>query len=109
MNRKKIIEKIIDNYEILSNENLIPEELPSYLAEELSRIEKIANSQINFLRKEQKLKDKYEEDKKSLRAELVKLQEGCPHYDTSYHPDPSGNNDSDYECNICGKWSSRPL
>jgi uncharacterized UBP type Zn finger protein len=28
----------------------------------------------------------------------------CPH-DWSYVPDPSGNNDSGYNCNTCGAWS----
>lgn len=30
----------------------------------------------------------------------------CPH-DWRYEPDPSGNNDSTYECSVCGAQSKR--
>jgi hypothetical protein len=32
---------------------------------------------------------------------IVQLE--CPHYLTTYYPDPSGNNDSSTQCDICGK------
>jgi hypothetical protein len=45
---------------------------------------------------------------KVIADELEKLvQEKCPHpaMNRSFHPDPSGNNDSYYECGLCGaKW-----
>lgn len=36
----------------------------------------------------------YDDTIRSIRAE-------CPH-DYKYHPDPSGNNDSEYVCEVCG-------
>lgn len=35
-------------------------------------------------------------------SERLKLIQACNHTDVSYIPDPSGNNDSYYECNLCG-------
>ena len=32
----------------------------------------------------------------------------CPHKETEYHPDPSGNNDSFYECKECGQEVIKP-
>lgn len=32
------------------------------------------------------------------------IQRRCPHVDTTYHPDASGNNDSGSKCNDCGVW-----
>lgn len=33
---------------------------------------------------------------------LKEAQKKCPHKETVYHPDPSGNNDSWHECTRCG-------
>lgn len=41
-----------------------------------------------------------------LHAERRKLAMRCPH-DWKYHPDPSGNNDSHYICDVCGRTSSK--
>jgi hypothetical protein len=35
-----------------------------------------------------------------IKAELKILQSLCPH-NFKYHPDPSGNNDSFYQCELC--------
>lgn len=39
---------------------------------------------------------------RELEQELVKK---CPHKTQSYFGDASGNNDTGYECNECGKWN----
>lgn len=41
-----------------------------------------------------------------VQQDLRCLQRHCPH-DYLYHPDPSGNNDSFYECTACGHVKSR--
>lgn len=37
-----------------------------------------------------------------LRAKINEIRKTCPHINTTYHPDPSGNNDSCYTCDECG-------
>lgn len=39
---------------------------------------------------------------KMLKIDLRTKQDQCKHYITTYITDPSGNNDSCYECLICG-------
>ncbi len=41
---------------------------------------------------------------KEIKTKIVALQKNCPHWSKSYHPDPSGNNDSYYECDTCGAY-----
>ena len=45
----------------------------------------------------------FEKDRNKLEAEIIAIQKSCPHNDTEYHPDPSGNGDSHRSCKICGK------
>lgn len=44
-----------------------------------------------------------------IRVAITEVRKNCPHPEeyVSYHPDPSGNNDSHYECSLCGRESSR--
>lgn len=35
------------------------------------------------------------------------IQKRCPHFETEYYGDPSGNNDSHYQCKLCGKEAKR--
>jgi len=51
----------------------------------------------------EKLDKKYKAKKEILKQKLLEEQEKCPHKSITFHPDPSGNNDSYYECNRCGK------
>jgi len=39
---------------------------------------------------------------KELRERCAKATKDCDHPIKTFHPDPSGNNDSYYECDICG-------
>jgi hypothetical protein len=39
--------------------------------------------------------------------EIDEIRRSCNHELTTYHPDPSGNNDSYMECEICGKEAKR--
>lgn len=40
---------------------------------------------------------------KELDARVTELRKKCKHWERTYHPDPSGNSDSYYECQVCGK------
>ena len=42
------------------------------------------------------------DDIKTVRRDISHLRSLCKHEQTTYHPDPSGNNDSCYTCNFCG-------
>jgi predicted dithiol-disulfide oxidoreductase (DUF899 family) len=34
---------------------------------------------------------------------IKEIRKQCPHSEESYYPDPSGNNDSTYTCDVCGR------
>ncbi|KKK98382.1 hypothetical protein LCGC14_2643290 [marine sediment metagenome] len=50
-----------------------------------------------------RIERQYETTLKMLDEDLAALRTKCPHLETTYHPDASGNNDSWNECNLCGK------
>jgi len=50
-----------------------------------------------------RIERQYETTLKMLDEDLTVLRARCPHLETIYHPDASGNNDSWDECNLCGK------
>jgi uncharacterized coiled-coil DUF342 family protein len=74
-----------------------------YFARNLIRIEEI-QSKIRSLEKE-KCKAKADFDIKIdiINSQIKSIKEECVHELTTYYPDASGNNDSFYECDICGK------
>lgn len=45
----------------------------------------------------------HNKEKTVLEKKIKELQDYCQHLDKTHYPDPSGNNDSHYQCNICGK------
>jgi hypothetical protein len=55
-----------------------------------------------------KLKEEYSLGEQILYYSLKKAQMECQHGKTTYHPDPSGNNDSYTECDLCGKEIAKP-
>lgn len=75
-----------------------PRELTSEeIAEQISKIE------ITMLSAEAH----YLQVKHTCRQEIANLRKQCTHPKTTYHPDPSGNNDSCYRCDTCGKEAKR--
>lgn len=54
-------------------------------------------------KKIEKCKSLYEKKVKSHKQNISKIQKECSHTRETYYPDPSGNNDSSYTCDICGK------
>ena len=55
----------------------------------------------------EKIEEKYKADLEELSHRLKKIRDECPHHEVTYHPDPSGNNDSSYDCDLCGKSARR--
>lgn len=71
---------------------------------ELKKVESIRAS-IKSLSSEIEVEHKrHQEKKREIESELKKVRELCQHWTQTYHTDPSGNNDSYSECNICGKY-----
>ena len=52
---------------------------------------------------EEKERRRHRQAIKRLDERRQLFQSTCPHKHTGFVPDPSGNNDSYYECNVCGK------
>ena len=44
----------------------------------------------------------YKDTHKKLDDQLAEVRQKCPHLETEYYPDASGNNDSWTECKWCG-------
>lgn len=51
----------------------------------------------------EELDAEYKAKKDILKSILRTAQDKCKHEKTTYHSDPSGNNDSYTECDVCGK------
>ncbi len=45
--------------------------------------------------------------KNSCETDIQKLRDKCDHPETTFHSDPSGNNDSYFSCDVCGKEAKR--
>jgi len=74
-----------------------------YIYEKLKTAEDISRS-IRLLNKEKEIeKDKYTQKLKEIDLKIKSVREKCDHWSKTYNPDPSGNNDSYYSCNICDK------
>jgi hypothetical protein len=50
-----------------------------------------------------KLNKEYRASMNKLEEQVSKVQNGCKHWTTTYHGDPSGGSDSCDTCDICGK------
>lgn len=74
-----------------------------YIADKLNECEQIIKDLRRIDDKERKLLEEYNAKLKALGGEKKMIQDKCPHYVTTYYPDPSGNNDSETTCDICGK------
>lgn len=74
------------------------------MTEEIHGSEEIQNWPIvKYQKGIAKLKGEISLAEQVLRYELHLAQMVCLHKKTTYHPDPSGNNDSYTECDWCGK------
>lgn len=93
MNDAQLIKQLIDEYE--------GDDLTAYIADELSRMQAIRDELRRIARSRQKLIDDHNNDLENLEAAELDIQRTCPHRRTSWHGDPSGNNDSFVECEDC--------
>lgn len=96
---KTFIKHVIDSFK----DDLTADKVSEQLYNELKLVEdikqgiKVANAALSDEEKRHTAKVN------ELNAKIKDWQVGCRHWDRTYHPDPSGNNDSYQECNACGK------
>ena len=45
----------------------------------------------------------YEKRLDRHKKNIKEIRKQCPHTNETFYPDPSGNNDSTYTCNVCGR------
>jgi hypothetical protein len=74
-----------------------------WMATQLERVQGIRQDLAAFRLALEKAEDDHQKRVLAIHEKIVRKREVCPHYTTTYHPDPSGNNDSWRECDICGK------
>lgn len=48
------------------------------------------------------LEELYDNNRRTINARIADIRKKCTHPKTTYHPDPSGNNDSCFTCDVCG-------
>lgn len=58
---------------------------------------------LQYIEALENLQKEFDQKREALRQTLRNAQKLCKHENATYHPDPSGNNDSYIECNECGK------
>jgi len=92
---KELIKQIVDEYK--------GNDIAEYLHAQLKLVEDIKSGIAATNKLMQTEQMNYDKKIKDLKATIKEWQKKCQHWTRTYHPDPSGNNDSFYECNICGK------
>lgn len=92
---KDIIEQILSEYK--------GENIAEHLYTKLKLVETIESSIKDLKTLIEDEEAKYEKRIKEIKTCIKDWQETCKHWSKTFHPDPSGNNDSFHECNICGK------
>lgn len=69
--------------------------------EEIARLRQLYEQQLYDADKE------FREKCKDINKKLSLLRKECSHENKTWNPDPSGNNDSYYSCDICGAEGKR--
>lgn len=95
--------KIIDQLVHLYNSKPQTETLGEFLDREIKRSNYFREQVASIFTEREQIRFSYEKTNDELDKRLRKVQEECPHLTSTFTPDPSGNNDSYYTCNICGK------
>lgn len=70
---------------------------------ELEKYKSIRRRMRGIDEKSRKLEEAHASKLSAMASERALIVDECDHVDVEYHPDASGNNDSRYECKICGK------
>jgi hypothetical protein len=92
---KNLIAGILKNHGCKDDVNTVAQTVVDALS--ITDNVKIINLQI----REEDIR--HEAAMKVLKEKLKDIRSKCGHWSRTYHPDPSGNNDSYYSCDTCGK------
>jgi hypothetical protein len=74
-----------------------------WLATQLERVQRVQLDLASHRQLIDKAREDHDRRVAGIEKDIARLRAYCPHYTTTYHPDPSGNNDSWRECDACGK------
>jgi hypothetical protein len=86
-----------------------PDQLAIRAFQELELAEKVYKKIRHLEQEKRNLLTQYEAGIKAINEELKNAQKDCKHWDQSFFPDASGNNDSEYQCDICHRTSRRRM
>ncbi len=79
------------------------DDLPGFVFDVLL-METEVRKAVDLLRRESfEAETEYKTAVKAREQRLRNVQVDCPHYETTYHGDPSGGSDSFTQCDWCGK------
>ena len=92
---KELIKQIVDEYKGF--------DLAEHLSTQLKLMEDIRKG-IKIIHQDMDRENlRHEAAIRAYKEKLKAYREQCNHWTRTYYADPSGNNDSFYECDICGK------
>lgn len=91
-----------DYSKMVKNEHVYAKDLGQFLKEKIENTKKILNAIDNREQALASINKQYNEDVDKFRKDIKEIMKTCSHDFRIYHPDPSGNNDSYYSCDICG-------
>ena len=93
------LKRLIDEYLKVNS----PDGLSEHIVELLG-LEKEIRSAVSLLMVEQETEvRRRDEFSQNMRKRWADVQDKCPHWEHTYHGDPSGGRDSFEECNLCKK------
>jgi ribosomal protein S27E len=97
MYSKEFIKTLVDSCPAFTAEGI-----SEHISSELKLIEEIRTALKCYKASLTDEHRRHELKRKELDEQFLKVRQKCKHWQTTFHPDPSGNNDSYYECTICG-------
>lgn len=87
--------------------NLIKEykgdDLASYVCELIEQDEVLRIKAVDLQKQLTEENNRHKKELKTIDDKWAELEKECPHHETTFYPDASGNNDSETLCDICGK------
>lgn len=95
---KELLGQLVDEHLRMDGDK----SLADYLADELRNIDRVIEERQKLSRALEAEERRHESTEKDIAGKLKELRKTCRHLAKTYHPDPSGNSDSHYECNHCG-------
>lgn len=101
----ELVKELFTNYkgftDILSIGQI--HDLSKYLVGEINQLDSLRKSIKNLRSESSKILEESKKNQTEIQKKISELQKTCVHISNTFHADPSGNNDSYYECLICGK------